>query len=54
MDLLFFDSETHRIGPASIAPQMVCGIFTVLNDAGDGYETRLSGSSTHSADPRTC
>jgi hypothetical protein len=37
-DLLFFDSETHRIGPASIAPQMVCGIFTVLNDAGDGYE----------------
>jgi hypothetical protein len=44
MDLLFFDSETHRIGPASIAPQMVCGIFTVLNDAGDGYETRVLGN----------
>jgi hypothetical protein len=42
--LLFFDSETQRIGPGSIAPPMICGIFTVLNDAGDGYETRVLGN----------
>lgn len=44
MDLLFFDSETQRIAAGNIAPPMVCGIFTVLNDAGDGYETQVLGN----------
>ena len=44
MDLLFFDSETQRIAAGNIAPPMVCGIFTVLNDEGDGYETKVLGN----------
>jgi len=31
-DLLFFDSETHRIAAGNIAPEMICGIFTVADD----------------------
>ena len=43
-DLLFFDSETQRIGAGNIAPPMVCGIFTVIAEDGDGYETRVLGN----------
>jgi len=42
-DLLFFDSETHRIAAGNIAPPMVCGIFTVVGDDGE-YETRVLGN----------
>lgn len=44
MDLLFFDSETHRIEAGNIAPPMVCGIFTVLAESGEGYETKVVGN----------
>jgi hypothetical protein len=43
MDLLFFDSETHRIGAGNIAPPMVCGIFTVVGDDNE-YETKVLGN----------
>jgi hypothetical protein len=41
-DLLFFDSETHRIAAGRIAPPMICGIFTVLG--GERYETQVKGN----------
>jgi hypothetical protein len=44
MDLLWYDSETHRIGAGNIAPPIVCGIFTVLSENGEGYETQVLGN----------
>lgn len=43
--LVFFDSETHRIAAGDIAPEMICGIFTVRNDNHpDGFETTVRGN----------
>ena len=44
-DLLFFDSETQRIAAGNIAPPMICGIFTVLDESGNqSYETKVVGN----------
>lgn len=43
--LVFFDSETHRIAAGNIAPEMVCGIFTVVHEGSpDGMRTHVVGN----------